>query len=66
MTTQVKKINRINLFFFGAFLLTSLTLITSCSKPDNHPHDKSPSSYGYYVVDKWMTMQIRLMRNATL
>lgn len=65
MTTQVKKINRLNLFLFGALLFTSLTLITSCSKPNDHPHDKNPSSYGYYVVDKWMSMQIRLMRNAT-
>lgn len=66
MTTQVKKINRLNLFLFGALLLTSLTLITSCSKPNDHPHDKTPSSYGYYVVDKWTSMQIRLMGNATL
>lgn len=47
-------------------LLTSLVL-SSCKKwDDHHPgQPDSPSAYPADVVDKWMLMQLRLMRNAT-
>jgi len=38
-------------------------LLFSCKKNDNPPHH--PSSYPSTVLDKWITMQLRLMRNST-
>jgi hypothetical protein len=44
-------------------------LLSSCKKDDNGagPYDNGgqPSSYSADVLDKWMTFQLRLMRNAT-
>lgn len=38
-------------------------LLFSCKKNDHPPHH--PASYPSTVLDKWITMQLRLMRNAT-
>jgi hypothetical protein len=51
------------------FLLIAIipVLLQSCRKGDHHHDDhKNPASaYTSEVLDKWMTMQIRLLRNAT-
>lgn len=45
---------------------TATVLLASCTKGSPNSDDgKNPSSYSSNVLDKWMTMQIRLMRNAT-
>jgi hypothetical protein len=51
-------------YFLGAVLFS--VLLSSCKKEKNKD-DKSPhaSSYSAEVLDKWLTMQLRLMRNAT-
>lgn len=49
-------------------IITILTILVmaSCRKPDIDGNIFSrPSSYSADVLDKWMTMQIRLMKNAT-
>jgi membrane-associated phospholipid phosphatase len=41
-------------------------LFSSCKKNNEPPgHDNHPSSYSSEVLDKWMTMQLRLMKNTT-
>lgn len=45
-------------------VFTAMLLLGSCKK-DKPDHDKKPSSYSSEVLDKWMTLQLRLMRNAT-
>ena len=51
--------------FFTATIIASL-LFTSCYKDDPPKNNGNlASSYSSDVLDKWMTMQIRLMRNAT-
>jgi hypothetical protein len=52
--------------FFAATIVASV-LLMSCYKndsPKNH-NDNSAASYSAEVLDKWMTMQIRLMKNTT-
>ncbi len=49
---------------FTATIIASLVLI-SCHKGDPSNNENAPSSYSSDVLDKWMTMQLRLMRNAT-
>ena len=64
MTTTSAKMNRLSIAFM---FITSITLsIISCKK-DSIPlgQGKNVSSYSSDVVDKWITMQLRLMRNAT-
>jgi hypothetical protein len=47
-------------------ILTAGVLLASCSKDDVRVNESNqPSSYSSNVLDKWMTMEIRLMRNAT-
>lgn len=60
----MKKNNLFNLIL-SLFILTSTLLVASCSKPHDHPQEKGPSAFGPQVVDKWMTVQLKLMRNAT-
>lgn len=58
---------------FGAFLISAvfaILLFTSCNKWEvfkDHFPDKpgSPSSYSSDVIEKWMALQVRLMKNAT-
>lgn len=63
MTTTSFTMNRQSIAFYliaGALALLSLS---SCKKDkDDNDH---PSSHTSEVVDKWMTLQLRLMRNAT-
>ena len=50
---------------FLAFAFAAI-LLNACNKPgviENRSHQ--PSSYSSEVLDKWMTLQIRLMRNPT-
>ncbi|MGB8190264.1 MAG: vanadium-dependent haloperoxidase [Chitinophagaceae bacterium] len=52
----------------GYFLsaVATIALFTSCSKHDvGHNGNHQPVSYSSEVIDKWMTLQLRLMRNAT-
>src|SRR5689334_11125852 len=52
--------------FFTATIIASV-LFTSCHKNDRPTNDNSlpVSAYPSDVVDKWVTLQLRLMRNAT-
>ncbi|MBC7886906.1 MAG: hypothetical protein H7Z13_03395, partial [Ferruginibacter sp.] len=54
------------LLFTPMFItLTAIALVIgSCKKHDN-PLPPGNDSYSADVLDKWMSMQIRLMRNAT-
>jgi hypothetical protein len=59
-------------FLFSAFLLNS---ISGCKKENSantenqatssYSADANASSYSADLIDKWITMQLRLMRNAT-
>lgn len=47
-------------------VLVTFFVLTGCKKWDDHPgQPDSPNYYSAEVVDKWMVMQLRLMRNAT-
>lgn len=47
-------------------VITSAIVLTSCKKDDHISNDgHQPHSYSSEVLDKWMTMQLRLMRNTT-
>ena len=50
-------------FFLPATI--SVLLFGSCKKDDHFPHGTHPSLYSSEVLDKWMTLQLRLMKNAT-
>ena len=69
MTTTSIKMNRrtIACLFFAA--ITSAIVIISCQKGDDTQITENSlrgkPSYSSDVLDKWMTMQLRLMRNAT-
>jgi hypothetical protein len=65
MATTTFKKNRLStatLFLITAFSIVSLL---SCNKDDIKHHPNKPASYPADVLDKWMTLQLRLMRNAT-
>jgi hypothetical protein len=65
MTTTSFKMNRHSIAgFFAATIIAGLLLI-SCHKNDPPNNGNSASSYSSEVLDKWMTMQIRLMKNST-
>ena len=66
MTTTSYKMNRHSLAYFFLVAFTGTILLVGCKKtdkPNNHHNDVSAHTSD--VVDKWMTMQIRLMRNTT-
>ena len=48
-------------FFIAVFAVITFN---SCQKDKDKPHH-NPSSYSSEVLDKWMTLQLRLMRNTT-
>lgn len=50
-------------YFLGAVLFS--VLLSSCTKQKEDNKGPHASSYSAEVLDKWMTMQQRLMRNAT-
>jgi hypothetical protein len=64
MTTTSVKMNRLSIAFM---FITSITVsLISCKKnPIPFEQGNNASSYTSDVVDKWMTIQLRLMRNAT-
>lgn len=52
----------------ASLLLTpiiAVILLSSCSKQGDHYSRNQISSYSSEVLDKWMTIQLRLMKNAT-
>jgi hypothetical protein len=64
MTTTSYKMTR---HFIASLLLAAITAVfflSSCSKHDP-PGNNQVSAYSSDILDKWMTMQIRLMKNAT-
>ena len=64
-TTSFSMIRHTIAFLFLSAMLTFILLI-SCQREENAISQKhKPSYYSSDVLDKWMTMQLRLMRNAT-
>jgi hypothetical protein len=65
MTTTkvyVRRKMKQSLFMFGLFAV----ILVSCNKTEEpKPVNHLPFSHSSEVLDKWMTLQIRLMRNAT-
>lgn len=67
-TTTTNKIFRVSFWALAFTALLGVVMLFSCNKePQNMAVDfaRKPSSYSSDVLDKWMTMQLRLMRNAT-
>jgi hypothetical protein len=64
MTTTSIKMNRLSVAFLF-IISTSISLIACKKQPTTVEHGKTPTSHSSAVVDKWMSMQLRLMRNAT-
>jgi hypothetical protein len=52
---------------FAVLLVTMLlTSLIACKKENEHyAENRAPAAYSSDVVDKWMTMQLRLMQNAS-
>lgn len=66
MTTTSFKMKRQSIATFFLTAVFAATLLTACKKDDDHPNNgHQPHSYNADVLDSWMTMQLRLMRNAT-
>src|SRR6185436_9579609 len=61
--TSFKMNRRFISFFLPATI--SVLLFGSCKKDDHFPHGNHPSLYSSEVIDKWMTLQIRLIKNTT-
>ena len=58
--------NRHSIASLSLATIISVVLIISCQKGDASINQKEkPASYSADVLDKWMTLQLRLMRNAT-
>jgi hypothetical protein len=67
-TTTTNKIFRFSFFALAISAFFAIVMLFSCNKePQNVAMDflKKPSSHSSDVLDKWMTLQLRLMRNAT-
>ena len=56
--------NRHSIASFILVSVTSILLFSSCKKTTDHPHNPS-SKYPSEVLDKWMALQVRLMKNTT-
>jgi hypothetical protein len=66
MTTTSFMMNRHSIASLFLAAIISVVLIISCQKGDAPIKSKEkPATYSSEVLDKWMTMQLRLMRNAT-
>lgn len=66
MTTTSFKINRYSITALFVTAIFAAVFILSCNKDGAFINKKNkPSSYSSEVLDKWMTIQLRLMRNAT-
>jgi hypothetical protein len=62
-TTTSIKMNRLTIASYFLAMLMAIAMISSCKK---HDFPGKPSSmYSAEVLDKWITMQIRLMKNST-
>ena len=46
-------------------IIMIVVLFTQCKKEDGPNHDQRPSNQSSEVIDKWITMQIRLIKNTT-
>jgi len=67
-TTTTNKIFRVSFLALTLTALLAIVMLFSCNKePQNIAVDftRKSSSYSSDVLDKWMTLQLRLMRNAT-
>lgn len=64
MTTTSTKMSRHSIAFSFVIILSVMVTLSSCKKNGDYHHNKT-STYSAEVLDKWMTMQIRLMKNAT-
>ncbi|MBC7886792.1 MAG: vanadium-dependent haloperoxidase [Ferruginibacter sp.] len=64
MTTTSYKMNRLSIAHLLLTTIIAGILIGSCKKNDP-PGNNQVSFYSSDVLDKWMTMQLRLMKNAT-
>ena len=64
MTPTSSKMNRQSIASFILIFITSFLTLSSCKKNADYPHNEV-AKYSSEVLDKWMTMQLRLMRNAT-
>lgn len=65
--TTTSKLNKffVHVLFIVASIM-SLTLLLSCKKSQDIDTEKNHvSSYSSEVLDKWMTLQLRLIKNAT-
>ena len=56
--------NRAMLRILFCFVLLSCSF-SACRKPDHFPFPGNASKYSSDVIDKWITMQVRLERDAT-
>lgn len=59
------KMNRNSITCILTATIIAGLLFVSCHKGDPPNNGNSASSYSSEVLDKWMTMQLRLMKNAT-
>jgi PAP2 superfamily len=64
MTITSSKMNRHSIAIFILVSVTGMITLSSCRKTGDYPRNDS-SKHSAEVLDKWMTMQLRLMRNAT-
>lgn len=65
MTRTSLKMKRQTVAVYLVAVMYAVTMLTSCKK-DEHPNNgHQPHSYTADVLDSWITMQLRLMRNAT-
>lgn len=63
MKKTILKMNRLSVAYV---ILSAALLLTACKKDEDTNENKHhASNHSSYVVDKWMTLQLRLMRNAT-
>jgi hypothetical protein len=66
MTTKTLKNHRQSIASLFLAAAMSVLLLASCKKNDEVITEKPhPSKHNAAVLDKWMTLQLRLMRNAT-
>ncbi|HET6722970.1 MAG TPA: vanadium-dependent haloperoxidase [Chitinophagaceae bacterium] len=66
MTTTSFSMIRHTIAFLFLTALLILILLNSCQRGETQINQKhKPSYYSSEVLDKWMSMQLRLMRNAT-
>jgi hypothetical protein len=65
MITTFFKSNRPSVTAFLLLVLLLSLVLQSCKKEDGPGHPASPAAYPADVLDKWMTLQLRLMRNAS-